>query len=455
MTNKFVFPGVLFFLMTVSAFAQETGCKEKWNEFSEFAQKNKYDATTYQPWLLLKKSCSEGNEAVYLAGEKILSQMVEAANASPEKNNMIAELSALYDEHDKKFPLNKNGNKISKAVLLYENNSADDKDILRFLDKSFAENREHFTQPFVIDLYSKVVVSRHLAGDEGLTADVAFLKLDQIGERIQAEKQKYLPTKKSLEDKQKTIKLSAEEQQRLDVANLALNDLVLVEENVEARISKLSNCESLEAFYGKNNSSENPNVAALQRSFQLLKSKNCNTPFFYQLAEKLNKENPSAETATVLAMKARQSRDQALAMQYFTQAAELEENPSKKAEAYYMLATVQQAKDKENALKSALKALEVKPDFGKSYILISQLYSSSANNCGKDAFEQKAIYWLAASTAKKAGQIEPSFKKSADDLAADYLRKAPSKEEIKKAGKKSGDVISFSCWFNESVSIPK
>ncbi|MCY1238362.1 hypothetical protein D9M72_510960 [compost metagenome] len=74
---------------------------------------------------------------------------------------------------------------------------------------------------------------------------------------------------------------------------------------------------------------------------------------------------------------------------------------------------------------------------------------------GDNAFESKALYWLAAETAKKAGAVEPILKKSADDLAANYTKKAPSKEEISQAKRKSGEQISFKCWIGETVSIPK
>ncbi|MBC8643694.1 hypothetical protein H9W95_05450 [Flavobacterium lindanitolerans] len=47
------------------------------------------------------------------------------------------------------------------------------------------------------------------------------------------------------------------------------------------------------------------------------------------------------------------------------------------------------------------------------------------------------------------------MKKTADQLAADFTKKAPSKQEISQAKRKAGEQISFKCWIGESVSIPK
>ncbi|NBL64593.1 hypothetical protein GV828_05185 [Flavobacterium sp. NST-5] len=444
---------LILLLMGFGAIAQEKSCKEKWTDFSELATKNNFDSSTYQPWLAIK-NCSENNEDYFLSGIKILSKMVEAANASAEKDKMIADLTTLFDEHDKKFPNNQNGNKIAKSVILFENNAASENDIFKFLDQAFASQPSQFKQPFVIDLYSKVLVNQFHANAENLDLNKVLQKLDAISIQIKTEKQKYWPTVETLENKKQTIKLTPEEIQQLNSAKSSFDNLILVEENVNARFLKLATCEQLESFYAEKIKGADA-ILTMQNSFEVLSQKKCTSAFYFDLTKKLHAEKPSAATANVLAFEARKNREQELAMKYFQEAAELETNLSKKAESYYMLATVQQIKHKEQARISALKALEIKPDFGKSYILISQLYANSGKMCGNSTFDQQAIYWLAAETAKKAGQVQPSFEKTANDLAEDYLRKAPSKEDLKKSGKKAGEVVTFSCWINQAVTIPK
>ena len=58
---------------------------------------------------------------------------------------------------------------------------------------------------------------------------------------------------------------------------------------------------------------------------------------------------------------------------------------------------------------------------GKAYLLISNLYADSANGCGDSQFNKRAVFWLAAQTARKAGRVDASLKKLSDfDWSALY-----------------------------------
>ena len=51
---------------------------------------------------------------------------------------------------------------------------------------------------------------------------------------------------------------------------------------------------------------------------------------------------------------------------------------------------------------------------GSAYLLIGNLYASSANNCGTSQFEKRAIYWLAAKEAKKASAVDASVRRTSE-----------------------------------------
>ena len=86
--------------------------------------------------------------------------------------------------------------------------------------------------------------------------------------------------------------------------------------------------------------------------------------------------------------------------------------------------------------------------------MIANLYASSANNCGNTQFDKRAVYWLAANTAKKAAKVDASIKKAALKTALSYNGRAPSKTDIFTEGME-GKVIKFSCWINDEVKVPK
>jgi hypothetical protein len=91
---------------------------------------------------------------------------------------------------------------------------------------------------------------------------------------------------------------------------------------------------------------------------------------------------------------------------------------------------------------------------GVAYLKIAEMYAKSANDCGNSVFNKRAVYWLAADYAKRAGRVDPSISSNANAAADSYRGRAPQKSDIFQedaAGKK----ISFSsCWIGESVVVP-
>jgi hypothetical protein len=97
--------------------------------------------------------------------------------------------------------------------------------------------------------------------------------------------------------------------------------------------------------------------------------------------------------------------------------------------------------------------LSFQPSLGRAYLLISNMYASSANNCGDTQFNKRAVYWLAAEMARKAARVDPSLKNIANKTAVSYEGRAPSKTDIFTEGNQ-GQVIKFNCWISGSVTVP-
>ncbi|MFA7446147.1 MAG: hypothetical protein WCY89_09385, partial [Flavobacteriaceae bacterium] len=140
------------------------------------------------------------------------------------------------------------------------------------------------------------------------------------------------------------------------------------------------------------------------------------------------------------------------AISYFSEAADLETDASAKAKLYYQVAVMYQASNKAQAGIFAKKAMESDPQYINSYFLLSQLYASS-KDCASTEFEQKALYFLAAQTAKKVADVNPKYQSAAERASNDFMKNAPTKDEIKKE-KMSGKTIDFGCWINQSVIVP-
>ena len=85
--------------------------------------------------------------------------------------------------------------------------------------------------------------------------------------------------------------------------------------------------------------------------------------------------------------------------------------------------------------------------------LIANLYATSANDCGSTPFEKRSLYWKAAEMARQAGRVDPALKSNANQSAASYSAKAPSKTDIFNSGM-AGKKVTFNCWVGGSVTVP-
>lgn len=456
--TKFKFKkNIAVLLLTVilnsgAMFAQKPNCSQKLLAFEEEAKE--FDFTeVYNSWLELKKQCAD--ESAFISVEKILSQYVTNASASDAKNQMIQKLISVYDEHDKAFPNNKNGNRISKALLLFENKQGSSDEIFTFLDQAFKLDNASFTSPNLLNIYAELVVGQYDSGEKKLNANQVLEKLDQIQEKAQSEAKKIESLKENLELKSQTESLSPEEKNILASSKTTLREFGLVVGNLNGNLDKIVNCQQLVAFYEKGYEKNAGNALWLERVSERLNAKKCQTDLIVKVAEKWNELAPTAKSAYELALIARKKGDREKTIEYFLQSASLQKDANKKSDLLYLIATTYGNTNKPKASEFAKKAIQAKPSSGKSYIFLAQLYANSSNDCGKNNFDKKAIYWLAANTAKQAGVVEPGLKKSADQLMDDFNKKAPSKKEISQEKRKAGQQIAFDCWLDETVTIPK
>jgi hypothetical protein len=238
---------------------------------------------------------------------------------------------------------------------------------------------------------------------------------------------------------------SEQEKQNRDykTAQIAINRL----------IKDLATCENLDAFYTKNYTDNQENGDWITSALLSLSGKCSAKPIFNTLAEKLYAMKVTAQSANFLALANLQQRKFPDAIKFYNESAELQTNPIEKAKIYYKLATGLLANDLPKSKEYLKKALYSDPKMGKAYLFLAQLYSNSANDCGKTDFEKKAVYYLASQTAQKAGVAEPRLKPTADKTAKDYEAKSLTADEISKA-KMNGKLVTIGCWINETITFP-
>ena len=225
--------------------------------------------------------------------------------------------------------------------------------------------------------------------------------------------------------------------------------------NLNAIIAKEATCENLIPLYRKNFDKFKNDPVWINRAASRMDSKDCSDdPLFVELVEALHQLNPSANSAYYLGLLNDKKGNSSEAIKYYTESIDLETDNLKKAKTLYKIALKFKKSGQYSKSRSyANKALNFQPSLGSAYLLISNLYAASANNCGNTQFEKRAIYWLAAKDARKAASVDASIRKTAIKTAVSYEGRAPSKTDIFTEGK-SGEIISIKCWIGKNVTVP-
>jgi tetratricopeptide (TPR) repeat protein len=444
--------------LIATAQLDKSSCPANLSIFAEFSKVKNYDSA-YQPWLEVRNNCPELNVATFKYGERILNHKIK--NATDDKAALQASLMSLYDDWLTYFPNTKRGasevGKIlsSKAQAMVDNKLGTKREAYEIFDQAFTQDPKSFTSPKHLYTYFKTAYQLYKQGDK--TAEVLFDKYEEVSEKFALEQTNLAKKLDVILKKLETGEaLTSREQRNKRVYETNTLAFSTYAGNLDAMISKESSCENLIPLYRKNFEDNISNSVWLNRAASRMDAKECaDDPLFVELVEALHAINPSANSAYYLGILKDKAGESKAALAYYEESLTLEQDQYRKADILYKIAV----KFKKRNLKSksrsyARKALKNRPSMGKAYMLIASLYAASANDCGNTQFEKRAVYWLAAKTARKAATVDSGVKKTALKLAASYEGRAPSKTDIFTEGR-AGETISFSCWINSSVTVPQ
>lgn len=430
-------------------------CGEKLSIFSELAKVKNY-GEAYSHLKDLRKDCPSQHQAIYIYGEQVLNYKIDNAATPQEKEGFVRDMIKLYSEFDANFPGNGRGNTVKKAMALFLNNVGTKDEIYSILDNVFKNDLENFTNFQALYVYFEIFVDDFEKGNKGIQLQHVFDKYDLISDKLEVESKKMSDEKDALLQKQESgTPLTTKEERDFNRFEINLENIETVISSMDAKIELLATCDRLVPFFEKSFEEKKGDAEWLRRAATRLDRKNCSgDPLFAKISDALHLLNPTAESAYNLGVSYYNKKNTTKALEYFNQSAELQKDNVKKANIYYTIAAnIYGNNNKTQARAYAEKALAARPSMGKAYLFIAQLYANSVNECNDDPFDKRAIYWLAAQTARRAGQVDSTLKASADQAAAAYEQRAPTRQEIFTSSK-AGQNISFKCWVGKSVTVP-
>jgi tetratricopeptide (TPR) repeat protein len=426
--------------------------------FSEYAKAKNYDAA-YTPWMELRKRNPKFNSAIYTYGERILKYKIKNSTAE-EKVQFINDLVLLWSEKrenfSKKAPL---GATLAKtAQLQYDNRSIlniPNIELYNSFDIAYKSDLKTFNNPKNLYTYFKLTVELYDSGEKAV--EELFTKYDEVSEKIELEIKNFTNKLNQFipknEDQQQV--LSKKQKSQFKSYTSFLKAYTQISKGMDIDLGERGNCENLIKMYDKNYEANKNEGIWLQRAMNRLANKDCiDTELFVTILQQKNNLEPNPDTSYYLGIIKDKEGKSDEAFTYYTQAIDLETDDYEKAKILFRIASKFKKSGSFSKARSYYrKALRYNPSMGKCYIAISQMYASSAKNCGSDNFTQRAVYWLASSEALKAAKVDNNLKKSANSSSKNYLAKAPQKSEIFSSGRE-GELISIGCWISSSVKVP-
>ncbi len=426
--------------------------------FSEYAKAKNYDAA-YTPWMELRKRNPKFNSAIYTYGERILKHKIKNSTAE-EKVKFINDLVLLWSEKRENFseksPL---GATLAKtAQLQYDNRSIlniPNIELYNSFDIAYKSDLKTFNNPKNLYTYFKLTVELYDSGEKAV--EELFTKYDEVSEKIELEIKnftnklnKFIPKN---EDQEQV--LSKKQKSQFKSYTSFLKAYTQISNGMDIDLGDRGNCENLIKMYEKNYEANKNEGIWLQRAMNRLANKDCiDTELFVTILQQKNNLEPNPDTSYYLGIIKDKEGKSDEAFTYYTQAIDLETDDYEKAKILFRIASKFKKSGSFSEARSYYrKALRYNPSMGKCYIAISQMYASSAKNCGSDNFSQRAVYWLASSEALKAAKADTNLEKAANSSSTNYLAKAPQKSEIFSSGRE-GELISIGCWISSSVKVP-
>ena len=434
-------------------------CLQNLSIFAEFAKVKNYDEA-YEPWRKVREECPSLNVAIYSYGERILKDRYKKQPAN-QKQAVVADLMSLYDEWLLNFPTKRNvkveGDIISsKAQSMIDFKMPDKMETYKTFDLAFTTDPKSFTNPKGLYNYFKTFYDLYKEDTYGVTMEQLFTKYEEVSEKFELESTN-LARKLDiiLKKEEEGNPIPSREIRNKRGYGINSNAIATYLRNLDAIISKEASCFNLVPLYQRNFEENKTDVLWLKRAASRMDSKDCSDdPLFVTLVEALHNLDPSADSAYYLGLLNDKKGNNKDALKYYEESITLEGDSYKKAKILYKIAIkFKNAGRKSSARSYAMKALKYQPSMGRAYLMISNLYASSANDCGDSQFNKRAVYWLAANTARKAGEVDASIKKDARKTAEAFVGRAPSKTDIFTEGNQ-GATIKFSCWINSSVKVP-
>ena len=450
--RKLVLSGIMAIVLVAGVSAQKAGydpvnapfghgedsvqCRINLSLMQTSAKAEAY-ADALEPWNAVYENCPAASKNTFIYGPRIFKSLYENETDAAKKNEYIEKVKDIYDQRLIYF-----GNDDAKSTIVayktYDymemmGDQAETEVIYNWLSEAVNEMKD---QMYPMDAYSYYMVaslSRYLA-DNSLKDQYITDYFNVVG---------YV-------DKAIANANSANDEASADYLNMLKDGIVKGFVN-----SGAGDCNTLNEYYADKVEPNKENKVFLAEVINALGSVGCSdSELYFTASEYLYQLEPSANAALGLANRSLRDKDYDTAVKYYSEAADLEEDDKKASEYMMQLAGIfSNQRNFARARQAANDALKYNPNNGEAYILIAQLYATSANSIFSEPEKSGLVYLAAVDKLQRARSVDPSVADKANSLINRYSAAFMDTETAFMMGIKSGETVHIPGWIGENTVV--
>ena len=403
-----------------------TTCVTNLSLYREFYKQDNYkDAFPHWRWVF--NNCPISSQNLYLHGAKMISTKIDETKDPVLREKLVDTLMMVYDQRIKYF--NQEGMVLGRKGIDFYTYRPDKTEQVYQIFKKSVDLSGNKSEGAVLVYYFRSVIGMV---DLGKLEKVSIIdSYDRMSEIIDF-------NLKAKADKPK-----------------ALANWENIKANIESTFEPFATCPDLVSIYEKKYAATPDDVELLKKITNILERKDCvKEELFFKATEQLHKLEPGAQSAYLMGTLNLERNNLSKAAEYMGQAAELYENNADKVKAYNILANINfNQRNYQQARSNAYKILQIDPNYGKAYLLIGDLYASSASMCADDDLGGKSVFWAAIDKYIKAKSVDSSVESDANTKISQYSKFYPASSDLFFRDIKEGDSYTVGCWINENTSV--
>ncbi|MCG8390335.1 MAG: hypothetical protein MJA30_32600 [Cytophagales bacterium] len=404
-------------------FPEDKSTFDEQNVLYNDALRNKDFKAAKVPHQWILNNAPDVNQALYINGEKIYKGLIDQEKDEAQKKVYIDSLMIMYDMRLQYTPCGKEADIAArKAYNAYRYNVRDRTKLENILSLfNEAHNLNGKDLPYYMLLPYMSVVQYNAKYLKNLSEDQILENYDKIMEAV---------------DYQIANEKSSDRVEKLKGYKSSIDGILVGLVNIDCDFVK----EKLAPKF-----KEDPSDLKMAKKIFgfMLNGKCTDDPLWLETGEVILANEPDFGIAKALGVKFKAADDNEKAQKYFTQALEITDDPSAKADMYIQLGNL---KSGSSARDYYRKALGVDPSKKEAYSAIGYLYYGSFEGCAgkEDWVKDRAVFIAAYEMFRKGGNTS---------MMSKAKEAFPSKEEVFTYNYEVGNSISVGCWIGETVTI--